>query len=187
MATMGPLKGSTYGKKSGPVPDLERAKLIGTAGRKRAPSRVLEIVPGEVGEIPGPPEHLGEVGRRIWDDLWSGYPKNVLSRHLDRAVIERIAQASDEREVYRDALNKLGPILVEPICTARGDVVGERACPNPAESMLRRLDKQIAADGDRLGQGLAARARLGLNVSRAELAANEAEAIVKSMYRKKTS
>jgi hypothetical protein len=64
---------------------------------------------------------------------------------IDREMVTQLAEAVDERETYRTALREHGPLLVEPIVTPKGDVVGERLVPNPAEGMLRRCEAGSSA------------------------------------------
>jgi P27 family predicted phage terminase small subunit len=186
MGKRGPIAGATYGQKPGRKPNPERSERSGTAkrspSRRLAPVRSLEIVSSD-GRIPEAPDHLGDLGRRVWADIWVGFPGAVLNDQLDYFTVQRLCEAAEERELYRGVLEKLGPVLVEPIVSPRGNVVGERAVINPAEAALRRLDKQIAADSDRLGLSPSARARLGLVVSKAQLAAADASALIAKMRR----
>ena len=82
-------------------------------------------------------------------------------------MVTQLAETIDEREKYRTALSEHGPLLAEPIVTPKGDVVGERLVPNPAEGMLRRCEARIERLGRDLGLTPTARARLGLVLANA--------------------
>jgi phage terminase small subunit len=51
------------------------------------------------------------------------------------------------------------------IVSPKGDVVGERIVPNPAEQQLRRIDKALDAVTAALGLSPTSRARLGVAAS----------------------
>ena len=125
MGRRGPVPGAVYGKKPG---------RKSAADHQLASVRALELVPVE--EVPEPPDHLGDVGRQVWHDVWSGFPSHVLNEQLDSFTVQRIAMVADERQRYSEVLRTLGPVLTEPIVSPSGAVVGERVVPNPAEAML---------------------------------------------------
>lgn len=180
MGHRGPTPGAKYGRKPGPKPNPERSALLGAPNRQLAPSRAVELLPSS-GPAPDPPAHLGEIGRRAWLGVWDGFGVSVLNGSLDYSTVQRFAEAMEERETYRTELARLGPTMVEPIVSPRGDVVGERIVLNPVEAALRRVNKELDAASDRLGLSPTARARLGLVVSQAQLAAGEAAGLLSHM------
>jgi P27 family predicted phage terminase small subunit len=135
------------------------------------------------GTAPPPPDHLGELGRQVWLDVWEGFPSAVLNDRLDRLAVTRLAEAADDRENARMYLQELGVLLEEPIVTPRGDVVGTRMVINPAALQVQKLDRQIDLMSDRLGLSPAARARLGLTISKAQLAQADASNLLSRMRR----
>jgi P27 family predicted phage terminase small subunit len=120
----------------------------------------------------------------LWRDVWASYPPGVLNAGLDRYTIQRLCEAAEERQSYLDVLERLGPVQIEPLISPSGAVVGERLAANPAAAMLRRVTKEIDNASAALGLHPQSRARLGLDLSRAQLAANSANAILASMYAK---
>ena len=63
---------------------------------------------------------------------------------IDREMATQLAEAVDERRIYRAAVAEHGPLLTEPIVTPKGDVVGERLVANP-----RRADGPTLRGPDR--------------------------------------
>ena len=138
----------------GPLPDIERQKLLG-----KSPSRLPVEV--ETPTLPTrAPAGLGKAGRGVWRDLrdleWA--------QISDGPALERLCQLEDERALLREALDEHGTVLSKPVMTARGDVVGSELYANPALKELRRLDIQILELLKGFGLTPMARARLGLAV-----------------------
>jgi P27 family predicted phage terminase small subunit len=175
MGARGPLSGARYGEKSGRKPKASKAAVV--------PVRTL-MAP-MVDPPPPAPENLGELGRQVWLDVWEGLPPSVLEAQADYLTVARLCEAAEDRAAARAAVVELGPLLEEPIVTPRGDVVGIRKVANPAAEMIRKLDRVIDAGSDRLGLSPAARARLGLTISRARLANADAATLLAGMGRAK--
>jgi len=106
------------------------------------------------------PDDLCERGRAVFE---CAHALAWISES-DWPAIEHLARLEDQWTTLAAAF-KRGPLLKEPIVTPRGEVVGTRLVPNPAEAMLRRLDVQIMALRDRLGMVPLAKARLGIQVA----------------------
>lgn len=187
MGRRGPVSGASFGMKSGPKSDPQRPsrRQVAAATAKSAPAPAKKVTkrtkkpatPSAVvpigSSVPAPPSHLGVDGLAVWLDVWSGLPRAAAHPKLDRLSVTRLAEAVDDRKRARAALIEHGTLLEEPIVSPKGDVVGTRLVPNPAEAMLRRADKAIDELSDRLGLSPAARARLGLAISRAALAGGD--------------
>jgi phage terminase small subunit len=109
----------------------------------------------------------------------------LLLPDLDAIAVTRFAELVDEREAIRAELSR-GYLLIEPIVSPIGEVVGERVVLNPAVPALRQLDRQLDALADRLAIVPAARAKLGLTLTTAERQAAEVDAVLANRYRKET-
>lgn len=101
---------------------------------------------------------------------------------LDGLSVERFCRLVEERVRVQAAFDELGPLLVEPIVSPKGDVVGERQVPNPAGAMLRALDRELDALSDRLALTPAARARVGLTLTSAERQAAEVARVLAGKF-----
>jgi P27 family predicted phage terminase small subunit len=137
--------------------------------------------------VPDAPVHLTDLGQQVWEDVWSGLPGPVANVQLDRLTVLRVCEAAEDRAAARKVLTDLGPLLEEPIVTPRGDVVGTRQVANPAAEMLRKLDRELDGMSDRLGMSPAARARLGLTISKAALAGADASSLLARLRQSKES
>ena len=173
MGARGPLVGSTYGRKPGRKPKADSTALVAIPTFLAAPDE----------PPPDPPENLGELGRRVWLDVWEGLPSSVLEARVDFLTVHRLCEAAEDRSAARAAVADLGPLLTEPIVTPKGDVVGTRQVANPAVEMVRKLDRVIDNASDRLGLSPAARARLGLTIARGRLANADAATLIAGMRR----
>lgn len=182
MGKRGPLPGTIYGKRPGPVPNPERAARLGSPKQLPRASRIIELASTN-GPMPDPPEHLAELGRQVWSDVFGGLPPSVVDQRLDHLAVLRLAELAEDRAVARKVLVQAGPLTTEPIVSHAGAVVGTRILPNPAAEMVRKYDQRIDALSDRLGLSPAARARLGLTISQAHLAAADATSIMAKMRR----
>jgi len=134
--------------------------------RTRAVAKADLVATTPAAPVPVPPDDLGDRGRAVF----------ALAHALawvsesDWPAIEHLARLEDQWVTLAAALAEHGSLLSEPIVTPRGDVVGTRLVPNPAEMMLRRLDNQLVALRDRLGMVPLAKARLGISVASAKTA-----------------
>jgi P27 family predicted phage terminase small subunit len=120
------------------------------------------------------------VGTAIWSDIWQSMP--VLSTKADLHSVTRYCEAADDSVRARVEVEKRGLLIDEPMTDPRGGILGLQGRLKPAEAGLRRADKVVTELGDRLGLTPAARARLGLVISQAELAGAEAGRILSSMF-----
>ena len=134
--------------------------------------------------IPAVPTHLGAAGRAAWRSTMRGAP--LLEVELDLPAVQRFAELVDERVTVREEL-KRGVLLEEPIVSPTGRIVGTRIVPNPAVSMLRALDRQLADLSRDLGLVPAARVKLGFSLTAAQLQAAEVEAILAGKYRRQNA
>lgn len=145
----GPIDGATFGAPRGRPKGARKPKPAALVAFQRS---------DDAGMVT--PSDLGPAGLQIWREIAADLP--VLHPTLDRAALHRLADLHDERQRYSESLHLLGVVLVEPIVSPTGAVVGERVVLNPAEAALRRLDKQIDVISAAFGLTPAARARLGL-------------------------
>jgi P27 family predicted phage terminase small subunit len=172
MARSGPIPGSQFGRKPGPA----RKERPATPQTRRRPERSAELVPlpAQTG-APAPPEHLGDLGRALWENVWLAFPPGVVDERLDAAIVLRYCEVTEEREQLARLVRKAGPLVTEPIVTPTGQVVGTRWLINPAVPALRAIDKALDNLGDRLAASPASRARLGLVISRARAVQRDVE------------
>lgn len=182
MGVRGPIPGAIRST-PGPKADPERAQRLGRAPRRPRASRPAMEVFAPDRPAPEPPSTLDNLGRQVWRDVFEGLPTSVLNPQLDHLAVRRLCELVDLRATLHVVMVK-APILSEPIVSPRGDVVGERVVLNPVAGALKAVDKQIDALSDRLALSPAARARLGLTVSKAQQAQADATSILDRMYRK---
>jgi P27 family predicted phage terminase small subunit len=181
MGKRGPVSGATYGQKPGPEADPERQKRLGRPSHTaKRPTKALAPLRSVTPKPPSVPEHLGVVGTAIWNNVWQSMP--VLSPRLDLHSVTRYCEAAEDAVRARAEVEKRGLLIDEPMADPRGGILGYKAVLNPAEAALRRADKVVTELGDRLGLTPAARARLGLVISQAELAGAEAGRILSAMF-----
>lgn len=105
------------------------------------------------------PADVGERGAAVWSAAWRSAPWLT---EQDAATLEALVRLEDEAATYRAALVEHGAILTEVMISPKGDVVGERFVANPAEAMLRRVERSVREFRAALGLTPVARARLGL-------------------------
>ena len=183
MGKSGPLPGATFGRKPGP-PRKERPA---TPQTRRAPDRetTLVMLPSAASDVPEPPEHLEDVGRALWTEVWSAFPQGVLDEQLDRATVLRYCECTQERDRLAELVRKAGSVLLEPYRHPAGKRSGtEAGRSNPAVPALRALGKELDQLGDRLAASPASRARLGLTITRARAAQADADNLLGRMWRK---
>ncbi len=180
----GPISGASFGRTAGKPGDPERQKRLGNPSHSaRAGGTKAAVVPiGQpAADVPEPPAYFGVLGNEIWAAIHRSMP--VLQPVLDRHVVIRYCEAAEDAVRARIEIQQRGLVIDEPIPDPRGGVAGYRAVINPAEAALRRADKVMTELGDRLGLSPAARARLGLTISQAELADAEGRRILAGMFR----
>lgn len=149
MGARGPMPGST---------NAGRPSKRGATNLRQLPT----ILPQETQIVPQAPELLREAGQDLWQRLWSSV--SWLSSQADRQLVEELCSLADELVEYRAALADHGALLIEPVVTTRGEVVGERKVANPAEAMARRAGRQMESIWDSIGLTPASRTRLGVSI-----------------------
>jgi P27 family predicted phage terminase small subunit len=169
MGTRGPIAGSQRTRGVG------QTRKLGNPGRRalKAVGTVEAPVEFVHHDSPPVPADLGAPGAAIWRKVWSA--ARWLDAELDDQAVLRFARLVLERQTYADALAELGPLMEIPVVTPTGAVVGRKFESNPAEAMLRRVDKALDALTDRLGLVPLSRGRLGLT---AVTATDKAERIL---------
>ena len=184
MGRTGRIPGSFHGEPPGPKPNPERRARL----REKPRATVARPAAIEVGTttrpIPDPPPHLRAPGRKVWAAVFGGLPISVVDETLDTFTVTRLAELADDRAAARSVLAKLGMVLTEPIVSPSGAVVGERVVMNPVVAAMRAMDRELDVLSTALGLHPAARARLGLVVSKAQLAQVDAQHILSRMYAK---
>jgi P27 family predicted phage terminase small subunit len=143
-----------------PVP-TEIKRRRGNPGKRKLPelSRTVALAPADA--IPPVPITLGQDGRAFWDRVWR-VAHAWLSPELDLTAVESAAQLADQIVEMRAEISSDGLVLLEPIVTPAGMVVGERRVPNPLLKELRAAEKQLQSWLSTLGFDPTARSRLGL-------------------------
>jgi len=137
-----------------------RGPVKGTGGRPTL-RKLPTLVPARSPSLPTLPDDLNEAGRDVWRRVWEGVPWLDADQHGQ--VVDELARLTDELAAYRSAITAHGPLVAEPIVTPKGEVVGERLVPNPAEAMARRAGAALERLWGVLGLTPAARVRLGLS------------------------
>ena len=175
----GRIPGSPHS--GGRQPDPERkAKLHG--GKRPSSSAAIvsinngrpEIAPLEA--TPDPPEHFTDVQIEMWHGLIASYPEAVLAG-LDFFNLVRIVELFSERATYQ-RLVVASPLMRVPVRDRHGTEIGSKAIPNPAEAMLRRVDRTINEVATTMGLSVESRTRLSWTVSQARLANAEVERLL---------
>lgn len=145
----------------GPLPDPassregRRQKEAVKARRAAGPSKRGAAHPVKA---PRAPAGLGKEGRDVWAAAWA----EAWMQHGDTGAVERLARGADEAGRLRAALAEHGEVLRKPICTSRGEVVGDEHYENPALASLRKLGVEQLGLLKELGLTPASRARLRL-------------------------
>ena len=146
--------------------DSDRQHQLGNPSGRRLPVHVPALaVSAAPSRPPAAPKGLGATGRATWREAWAEAPWLGVA---DRQTVAELARLADEVVEYRALVVEEGVLLVEPIVTPKGDVVGERKVPNPVVRMIRDAEKQALAVRMALGLTPTARARLGLAVLQAK-------------------
>jgi P27 family predicted phage terminase small subunit len=152
--------------KAGAVTSARQRRLGNPGHRTPQSAGMVTVSPVRaVADIPKAPAGLGVAGRAEWRAAWRGA---WIDPGQHREVVAELCRLADDLVVYRKALSDHGVLVTEPIVSPRGDVVGERLVPNPAEQMVRRTGRSIADLRAVLGLTPQAKARLGLVVLEAE-------------------
>lgn len=149
MGARGPMPGAT---------NAGRPSKRGATNLRQLPT----VLPKDAQVIPEVPTSLRETGEQLWARLWASVP--WLAAEADRQLVEELCCLADELVSYRAALAEHGALLIEPVVTTRGEVVGERKVANPAEAMARRAGRQMESIWDSIGLTPASRTRLGVSV-----------------------
>lgn len=169
-AAKGPLPGTPGAFRGGRTPDHERAARVGTTGNRRSRSKALEAVADrpQLAELSAdglaPPEHLSDQEAAMFVDLVAAYPPGLLST-VDRPALERAVSLAVERRHWSRLVAESGGLVTEPVRDRQGNEIGPRVRVHPAAA-LRACDRACEAVASSLAMTVAARARLGLQVSR---------------------
>lgn len=134
----------------GPKPKPVALKLTGqkkAAGiRKGIPDRPREIT--------------GEAARE-WDRIAADLDAAGTIAVVDRGILAAYCLAVADMLSARDAINREGRFLVEPVQTARGELIGQKTRPHPAVKMLAESSGRVQRLAESLGLTPAARQRMG--------------------------
>lgn len=149
-------KASTGGRRGVKALPTERKRLNGNPGKRAlgvapTPSTALEIV----NDTPQPPEHLDDVGRRVWISVWSAGRRH-LADVADGLLITRLCERWSEGEQLRKWLAD-DPLNRRWYTTSNGQTV-----THPAVKQLEQIDAQLTSWLSSLGFTPSDRARLGL-------------------------
>ncbi|WP_202236555.1 phage terminase small subunit P27 family [Actinacidiphila reveromycinica] len=140
-----------------PRTPTERKRLTGNPGKRALPEPVVvELV--SVADLPPAPGTLGDVGRAVWDRLWTAGQK-WLSPTTDLDILTRLCEAHDERDAIREAIADAGYMVP-------GSMGQQRA--NPLLSHLRALESQMTKWESLCGFTPTDRARLGMSEIKAK-------------------
>lgn len=132
-----------------PPTPTERKRALGNPGKRPLPEPVVQLA--AVVAIPPAPSSLGEVGRAVWERLWTA-GQAWLSPKTDLDLLTRLCEAHDEREAIRDAVAEEGYMVT-------GSMGQRRA--NPLLGELRALESQMTKYESLCGFTPTDRARLG--------------------------
>lgn len=124
-------------------------------GNARGPASAPPALPTPTAAQPvlyDPPSTLGDVGRRVWAEVWAA-GSGAYVYATDRYVVERYAQLQERREDLLGVLAREG-YTVEG---SQGQVVA-----HPAARLLADVETKLTPLEDRLGLNPEARLRLGL-------------------------
>lgn len=110
--------------------------------------------------VPDPPGSLGEVGRRVWVDVWTAGAK-AYQPTTDSFIIERYASLQERRAILQDLISRDG-------WTSTGSM--GQVTIHPAAKLLTEVEGRLGPIEDRLGLHLEARLRLGVAVVEAQSA-----------------
>lgn len=161
MGRRGRLPGSSYGL------------------QQNDPKKALAVVDDDdEPTTPAAPTHLGELGRSVWELVFS---EGSWLTQGDQLAVLRLAETAQLRQKVIEAIDSQG-ILLERRIVAYGRVTdATELFANPALRELQRLDQTMAELTQALGLSPAARARLGVSVSTTELRRAEMERLLSGM------
>jgi P27 family predicted phage terminase small subunit len=139
---------------------------VGQRGPKPKPA-ALKIVPGgrpagrrvRRGIPDRPPELTGEAARE-WDRIVPELDGAGLLAVADRGILAAYCCAVADMLAARDAINRNGRFLTQPVQTSRGERLGTRTVEHPAVKLLDRASSRVKVLGEALGLTPASRARL---------------------------
>lgn len=146
-----------------PPKPLEEKRRTGNPGKRKLPptEATVTLLPA-TGPVE-PPTTLQEVGRELWDRIWSGPARRWLSPEIDGLRVLTVCHLHDEAERYRNMIRQMGPVILETVTTSSGQQLAEkRVVKNPIVAMLRDVEKNLDRELSQLGFDPVARARLGL-------------------------
>lgn len=106
-----------------------------------------------------PPELTGEAADE-WERLAPELDAAGLLAVTDRGILAAYCLAVADLLAARDAINREGRFVREPVQTSKGDTLGERVREHPAVKLLDRASARVQRLGAELGLTPASRARL---------------------------
>lgn len=110
--------------------------------------------------VPPAPEHLGAVGRALWQAIWEA-GGHAYKHDTDRWIVERYCSLQDRRHHFMEVLSREGFTTTG----SQGQVVA-----HPAARLLADVEAKLTPLEDRLGLSPEARFRLGVGAAQAKSA-----------------
>jgi P27 family predicted phage terminase small subunit len=136
----------------GPKPKPKGSTLKLTGQRKAA--GVPKGVPARPSEV------TGEAARE-WDRIAADLDAAGVLALVDRGILTAYCLAVADMLAARDAINREGRFLTEPVQTATGAIVGRKTKAHPAVKMLADASGRVQRLAESLGLTPAARQRMG--------------------------
>lgn len=153
--------GARSGAGRKPTP-IELKRLRGNPGKRPLPSRSQAIVVAD--EVPPVPSGLGAHGRALWRALFTG-PSKAWIASTDHLMVEALCQLYDDNMAIRALLadpTTGGLVVLEPVVTPTGAIVGVRRLAHPLLKELRSAQKLLKEHAAALGLDPTTRSHLGL-------------------------
>ena len=123
-------------------------RLTGTRPAYRTPTKGNEAAVGRLAAVPDPPAHLGEAGRRLWEEAAGFLVRAGRLSTVDLPFLQALAELYETARACAEAIRRDGP------------APGGR--PHPLLPSLSKVSAEVVKLADRLMLLPLARERLGL-------------------------
>ncbi|MES2208594.1 MAG: phage terminase small subunit P27 family [Chloroflexota bacterium] len=136
----------------GPKPKRAALKLLAGNPGKRPVRADGEPKRGRVRRgVPDRPRELTGEAAREWDRVAADLDAAGTLAVADRGILAAYCLAVADLLAARDAINREGRFVKEPVQTSKGEKIGERTREHPAVRLLDRASARVQRLADSLG------------------------------------
>jgi P27 family predicted phage terminase small subunit len=136
---------------------------VGQRGPHPKPKLAGRVAPGRARLRKGVPDRPAELtgeAAREWGRVAAELDAAGLIAHTDRGVLAAYCLAYADMLAARDAINRDGRFLSEPVQTSTGKLLGSRTREHPAVKLLERASGRLLKLSAELGLTPASRQRI---------------------------